>query len=244
MRRRAELVALSYYWEAEAQDHLSDDETARLYGLSLAAGSSWAAQELASLGSAILSDPDDTRRDHAAFVPLLRQLVTERVIDSLAEYSGGAQNGSEEAAQRAARWLDSVKSAGVDTTWRMPTAWRGLRKPGRLRISRVMVEKGSVDSAMALWLRAKLALRSGHEGEAARLFSQALKQFSAASGADYIYTMSGGSIIPRVKGLLIRRASFTGIRESQRWRAESFRARWNPFSKVAHGWTRLTWLSM
>ena len=173
------LAALSYYWEADVQEKLSDDAAARLYGLSLAAGSSEGLEAFSLLGSAILKDSDQTRRDRAAREPLLRQLVTESAIERLAThgYWESSPDWFKQAIFFTARWLDSVKSANaeeMDEADRLAWAAYGI---GEFDMADSWVKKAPAKSPLALWLRAKLALRSGKEKEAARCFSQALKYF-------------------------------------------------------------------
>ncbi len=180
------LVGMSYYWEAELEPNDHAEEGARLYGLSFAAGCGWSAQALAGIGENILRTEDESVRQHAAQVPLLRQLATASALVDAAGYQEWQD--PEEHAKRAkimTRWLAALDAAGVkevEEADRVAWMWYDA---GNFRTAAAWLEKAPAHATITLWLRGKLALRAGHKAEASEHFAEAAQHFPEPVPAIY-----------------------------------------------------------
>jgi hypothetical protein len=180
------LVGLSYYWEAQIQKPGASESEARLALLSLLSGCAWPADWLRAMGDEILDTDDEAMRAHAASVPLLRQLTTVSALLRFGNSNEGSEIGEkEETAPKLLRWLKAMETAGVNNVEEADRIAWAFYEAGNFRATATWLRKAPADAPMALWLRGKLALRAGHNAEAAQYFKQAARHFPATTPSIY-----------------------------------------------------------
>lgn len=195
---RLNLVAASLGWEARLAFNGKDfSQAARLYYLQ-ARGGTLDGDSLRTVAEAALGKgKDDPVTMASARDPFLRRVVTlslacsrrfgdwtegsaaepEPASASTSEASGPGDDPSPERSGR--DWLEALKSAGVDHVHEAAqVAWAAYQQ-GAYSPAADWLKLAPADDPLALWLRAKLALRAGSTDEAAADFARVMPAFSA-----------------------------------------------------------------
>ncbi len=182
------LAAASLGWEARLALNAKDyAAAARLYYQQGVAGpvdgDSLRTVAAAALGKGTADDPVMIASAHD---PFLRRVVTLYV--ACHRHFGDPEEADSANADPAqsidAVWLDTLTKAGVDAVHEAPAVAWAAYYHGDYATAARWLKLAPADHPLALWLRAKLALRDGKNEEAARGFAQAVHAYPAEPDID------------------------------------------------------------
>jgi len=186
------LAAASYGWEALAELHRKDHtRAAELYLIQHAAGDPTAVMSLAVTASRLLKAGPDALRQ-AAGNASARQVVTALIVAR-----GGPRRScpDEPDADIVRAWLSAVEAAGAkDVAGADRLGWAAYQA-GDFDAASRWVERAPPDAPVALWVGAKLLLRSGEADQAAGILARVVRAFPAdAVWRDVHYVYVKGDI--------------------------------------------------
>ncbi|MEP6670239.1 MAG: hypothetical protein ABJF10_13850 [Chthoniobacter sp.] len=172
------LVGMSYYWEGLIEEDRA--KAAALFCLSFRAGCPWSLEALQDMGPQLLNTGTDLDRAHDAAVPLLRQLVTASAVTRYSPYPYAWESADEHAQHALALsgWLKALEQADLKVVEDADRLAWVTYDAGDFAGAARWLKKAPAGAPIAQWLRGKLALRAGHDAEAARYFTAAAHQFT------------------------------------------------------------------
>lgn len=162
------LAVASYGEEAALQLRTGDKAAAvRLYAEQAAQDSASGRASLLFLARSLLAD--ETSLQQALADPLLQRLLAAYVYTRTGEIGSGA------AAPLVERYYAAVEAAASDTLAGVDRVAAAAYRAGRFDLAGKLAARS--DAALAHWVRAKVALRSGDEAAAAAAYAAASRAF-------------------------------------------------------------------
>jgi hypothetical protein len=170
------LAAASLGWEAKTYYDAKDfAPAARLYLEQFATGDRTAVGSLRFLAERLLSPEGDGQLEAFAADPRLREIPTALLL-----LAREGRHESDVAEGATARWFAALERAGVtDAPYAARLALAAYRA-GRFPACARWLTLAAPDDDLALWLRAKLALREGRIADASDLLSRAVRHSARA----------------------------------------------------------------